>query len=44
MGCFPQLLLSPITSIDAAVVHDDHHNWQLIPANAQQLAEWEYAG
>ena len=36
VGCFPQLLLSPVTSIDAAVVHDDHHNWQLIPAHAQQ--------
>ena len=32
VSCFPQLLLSPVTPIDAAVVHDDHHNGQLIPA------------
>ena len=43
VGCFPKLLLSPVTSIDAAVVHDDHHNWQLIPAHAQQSCRMGYA-
>lgn len=31
VSCFPQLLLSPVTPVDATVVHDDHHNGQLIP-------------
>ena len=35
MRCFPQLLLSPVATVDAAVVHDDHHYGQLVPATPQ---------
>lgn len=40
VGSIPQHLLPPITTINPAVVHDQHHNWQLIPTMQSLL--WRF--